>query len=118
MNSIRYSNSIISLSFQPHGPYLAVACGLELRLWNWAENARLNIDGPSGNIIQSRKIGRINQFENVVPSTQKYPRMKVVSHERNIRAVLFHPFGKILLAAAPDVAKQDTVPMVYSRFIY
>ena len=111
VNSIRYSNSIISLSFQPHGPYIAVASGVELRLWNWAENARLSIDGPSGNIKYSRRSGSGGDPE------KHYPRMKIVKHARNIRAVLFHPFGKILLTAAPDVARNDGVPMVFSRFV-
>jgi WD40 repeat protein len=107
INSIRYANSIISLSFQPHGPYIAVASGVELRLWNWAENARLSIDGPSGNIKYSRQAGGY--------AMKHYPRMKIVKHARNIRAVLFHPFGRTLLTAAPDVAKKDHIPMVFSR---
>lgn len=104
VNSIRYRNSIISLSFQPHGPFIAIASGTELRLWNWAEHANLCIDGPTGNIIQS-KSRPDKAFDATATPSRQYPSMKVIFHQRNIRAVLFHPYGKILLAAAPDYSK-------------
>lgn len=120
INSIRYANSIISLSFQPHGPYIAVASGMELRLWNWSEDARLSIDGPTGRILQSRTTGAGTAGPGGgggEATWKQCPRMKIVRHPRNIRAVIFHPFGRVLFVAAPDVTDKEATVLVYSRCV-
>ena len=111
---------IISLSFQPHGPYIAVASGMELRLWNWSEDARLSIDGPTGRILQSRNAVASDAAPGDAGADTNWkqcPRMKIVRHPRNIRAVIFHPFGRVLFVAAPDVTDIEPVTVVYSRCV-
>ncbi len=86
-----------------------------MRLWDWADNARVSIDGPTGYIIGRGKI--VNQGEKVMSKrlNRKFPGIKLVKHLRNIRAVLFHPFGNILFLAAPDVAKKEEATSLASR---
>jgi hypothetical protein len=38
-----------------------------------------------------------------------YPSRRVITHSRNIRAVIFHPNGKYVFAAAPDQPKSPSV---------
>lgn len=78
---VRYDYSIISLAFQPHGPYIAVASGPQLYMWDWdgmLETSQLHSRGPA-------------------------PRSRLLlTHSRNIRAIMFHPHGDLAFAAAPD----------------
>jgi WD40 repeat protein len=94
---VRLEFSIISLAFQPSlngdcGPYIAVASGPHLHMWEWKN--------PVYNVRQGTQIVGINQHENL-PS---------VMHSRNIRAVMFHPSGKVVFAAAPDPPRLSNAP--------
>jgi hypothetical protein len=97
-NTIRYDYSIISLAFQPYGCYIAVASGPELHMWRWnkqEDDALLNSE-----------------------DMQKYPindTILLLTHSRNIRAVLFHPHGKLALAAAPDPPRLNNPPSTPCR---
>eukprot|EP01036_Dinobryon_divergens_P027952 gene27954-36820_t len=83
VNMARFEYSIISLSFHPAGSYLAVATGSKLEMWKWS--------GTSDNLTPR--------------STDSSPTPKLsrpIVHFRNIRAVVFHPAGEYVFAAAPD----------------
>lgn len=75
INLIRLEFSIISLAFQPNSHHIGIASGPNLHLWEWGKKS------SRGNMGISRKI---------------------VQHSRNIRALMFHPDGDIVFAAAPD----------------
>jgi WD40 repeat protein len=126
LNRLELHNSVISLAFQPQGPYLAVATGPELYLWDWAAKASPAIEPRSGNLIRSgdpsfRRKERVAGHGAGVATSKSGMRkdgsssnsreethftdvacMKIVAHTRNMRAVVFHPFGDVLFVAAPD----------------
>lgn len=77
---VRYDYSIISLAFQPHGPYIAVASGPQLYMWDW-DGILETSHHHRGAVSRSRLL---------------------LTHSRNIRAVMFHPHGDLAFAAAPD----------------
>jgi WD40 repeat protein len=94
---VRLEYSIISLAFQPSesascGPYIAVASGPHLHMWEW-QNPIYNIRHGTQNLGH-------RQREN----------SPFLAHSRNIRAVMFHPSGKIVFAAAPDPPRLSNVP--------
>jgi hypothetical protein len=94
---VRLEYSIISLAFQPAedapcGPFIAVASGPHLHMWEW-QNPIYNIRHGAQNLSH-------RQREN----------SPFVVHSRNIRAVMFHPSGKIVFAAAPDPPRLSNVP--------
>mmetsp|Transcript_22029 Transcript_22029/g.32108 ORF Transcript_22029/g.32108 Transcript_22029/m.32108 type:complete len:522 (+) Transcript_22029:222-1787(+) len=81
---VRLEYSIISLAFQPEGPYIAVASGPQLHMWDWQH--------PKHTVRPGSYHPRVNEEQHI----------PLLSHSRNIRAVIFHPTGKIAFAAAPD----------------
>lgn len=94
---VRLEYSIISLAFQPSlngdcGPYIAVASGPHLHMWEWKN--------PVYNVRQGAQNLGLHQHDN----------SPYLIHSRNIRAVMFHPTGKIVFAAAPDPPRVSNVP--------
>lgn len=83
VNLIRLDNSVISLSFHPHGELIAISCGSVLTVWEWKEG----ISTANGGYLVGQG---------------QYPHRRAVIHPRNIRAVMFHPNGEYIFAAAPD----------------
>lgn len=94
---VRLEYSIISLAFQPSetedcGPYIAVASGPHLHMWEW-RNEQYSLRTGTQNVAMHQ--------------TEHTP---YLLHSRNIRAVMFHPSGKIVFAAAPDPPRVSNVP--------
>ena len=83
VNMIRLDASIISLSFHPTGDLIAICSGAKLHTWDWRE-------------------GMAEAWGGCMIGQSKYPSRRVVVHPRNIRAVMFHPNGDFIFAAAPD----------------
>lgn len=92
LSKVKLDYSIISIGFHPEGNVIAVASGIKLELWDWTKNLNFSRSGY-----------------NLAPSTAAPP----ISHVRNIRAVMFHPDGDYLLAAAPDAPRQSTETVTY-----
>jgi len=80
--------SIISLSFHPFDDYLAVASGPSIVVWHWKNS--------QGTATSYQSTHNRQQVASI--STQ-------INHKRNIRAILFHPSGDYLYAAAPELLK-------------
>lgn len=93
MSVIRLDFSIISLSFHPYGDHLAIASGSKLEIWEWRKSNLNQSSSPNDQI-----------------------RCKSVSHVRNIRAVIFHPSGDYLFAAAPSSPKEPNEVLTYCRY--
>lgn len=91
-------NSIISLSFHPFEDYLAIAGGPAIVVWKWNSSSSASI--PNITFQQQSQIVQL--------STQ-------ICHKRNIRAILFHPNGEYLLAAAPELPKLANDTLTYCR---
>jgi hypothetical protein len=90
MSAIRYDYSIISISFQPSpGPYIAVASGPKIHMWEW----QLPLF-----------VARPGVF---VPNGPPEGSHAMLVHTRNVRAVVFHPTYDVILAAAPDPPRED-----------
>jgi hypothetical protein len=85
VNMIRLDSSIISLSFHPQGQFIAIVSGAKLELWDWTHQTR------GGN----------------------RPQVPAIQHTRNFRAVLFHPKGEILFAAAPEAPRNTGDSITY-----
>lgn len=92
LSKIRLEFSIISISFHPDGDYIAIASGTKLELWDWTKRKETSRGGY-----------------NLAPSTAAPP----ITHVRNIRAVIFHPSGDYLFAAAPDAPRQSNESVTY-----
>ena len=92
MNVIRYDNSVISLAFHPSGQFISVASGLLVYFWDWKEGMAVVHGGYP--------IGRCPYAESRGFNMNGQPR-RIISHSRNIRAVMFHPDGYVFIAA-PD----------------
>lgn len=92
LSKIRLEFSIISISFHPDGDYIAIASGTKLELWDWTKRKDTSRGGY-----------------NLAPSTAAPP----ITHVRNIRAVIFHPSGDYLFAAAPDAPRQSNESVTY-----
>jgi hypothetical protein len=127
LTTIRYDFSIISLSFHPFLPILAVASGPKLHIFNWQTNLSKQrveaIDEATEQFRNSRNhsVETSGYAEQEAREDTKSPtsvlsgasvplaptRYHVLQHVRNIRAVLFHPSGKYLLTAAPDPPKAN-----------
>jgi WD40 repeat protein len=101
-------SAIISLAFHPHGQYIAIAAGPCLKLWDWTTTANfktvkqfiplmdeLDLEG-----VVSRG-GGYNRFEKRTRADESRV-SRTFKHNRNIRAVVFHPLGHTLFVAAPD----------------
>lgn len=113
----RFEYSIISLSFHPQGSIISIASGPELHLLDWTEKlhkpqrdqlSKLNEYSRNHYLTLSNALGLPPSSTNLI-----YTR---VTHSRNIRAVIFHPNGKVLLAAAPDPPRQPHAPLTPCRF--
>lgn len=98
VNMARYDYSIISIAFHPTGQYLAVASGTSMEIWDWQNEHGLS---TGGSLV--RKGPR--QFRSVV-------------HSRNIRAVIFHPVGDYIFAAAPDIPKLPSEMLTHCRSLH
>jgi WD40 repeat protein len=96
LNTIRYDSSIISLAFHPLGQFIAISSGPQLYTWDWRENVSIANGGYP-----------IGKGPN--------PVRRLVVHSRNIRAVMFHPNGEYLFAAAPDPPRQPQAPFTPCR---
>lgn len=95
MNVIRYENSVISLAFHPSGDFVSVASGLFLYFWDWKENMAVIHGGyPIGKCPNNARGHKL----------KGQPR-RIISHSRNIRAVMFHPNGEHVFVAAPDAPR-------------
>jgi len=92
MNVIRYDNSVISLAFHPSGQFISVASGLLVYFWDWKEGMAVVHGGYP--------LGRCPYAESRGFNMNGQPR-RIISHSRNIRAVMFHPDGYVFIAA-PD----------------
>jgi hypothetical protein len=92
ISKVKLENSIISIGFHPEGNLIAVASGTKLELWDWTKSLKSTWTGY-----------------NLAPNTTAPP----ITHGRNIRAVLFHPNGDYLLAAAPDAPRQNSETVTY-----
>ena len=83
--------SVISIAFHPLGEYLAMAYGTCVDLWC---------------------------YQTGVTSASNPSEVRRMIHTRSIRAVLFHPSGRYLLAAAPDVPMRSSDTPSYCRWVY
>ena len=98
-HSIRIHNfqySIISLSFHPSGEMIAVSTGPQLHMWRWKEQDPPEL--PKPNLRLERKIKgdlALKGDASMIPA-----KIRAVKHEANIRAVMFHPNGKLLFIGA------------------
>lgn len=101
--------SIISLSFHPFLPLLAVASGPKICMhyWNsqWSPAQMRSIETSMQHFRQF-KYRHSQSLEQEIPEidlkSSGQLQFKVVVHTRNVRAVLFHPNGEYLFTAAPD----------------
>eukprot|EP00981_Chlorochromonas_danica_P003725 scaffold686_cov177-Ochromonas_danica.AAC.9 len=92
IRSIVLDACIISLSFHPSGQYIAVSSGSNVEIWKWWSDKEGG--DPSSTTTPVRVFPTVN---NVV----------AIHHNRNIRAVFFHPSGQHLLVACPCGSRQQ-----------
>jgi WD40 repeat protein len=112
----RYEFSIISLAFHPTGKFIAVASGSKLEIWQWnkeEDNALYNKNKEDENEINNNNN---YYYYNNTQQQQHQINFKTVSHVRNIRAVIFHPNGNYLFAAAPDTPRIPSEVLTPCRY--
>ena len=86
LNLLRLDSCIITLAFHPSGDFIMISSGPNLHTWDWREGVPVRYGGyPEG-------------------SSPHRPR-KIITHTRNVRAVIFHPSGDFVFCAAPDSTK-------------
>lgn len=130
LTTVRYDFSIISVSFHPFLPILAIASGPKLHIFNWQDGLSKHkietINEATEQFRNSRNHSvESSGFDSQLHTDAKSPtsvlsgvapgstsgllpqNYHIVQHCRNIRAVLFHPNGKYLLTAAPDPPKSQ-----------
>ena len=83
INKLVLDSSVISIAFHPTKDFLAITSGSELKLWNWEQGGA---EGES-------------------QTAQESSNLPVIKHNRNLRAVIFHPSGEYIFAAAPNGPK-------------
>lgn len=102
IRSIVLDACIISLSFHPSGQYIAVSSGSNVEIWKWWSEKE---GDPSSGSVISTPVRVFPTVSNVV----------AIHHNRNIRAVFFHPSGQHLLVACPCGSRQnDSNTLVHS----
>jgi activator-of-BECN1-regulated-autophagy protein 1 len=96
LKTILLEHSIISLAFHPNGEYIALASGTKLEIWHWQHHDN-----------------RLHTMNTTTPHRNPVE----IFHVRNIRAALFHPNGRYLLAVAPNGPRiaSDAIT-TYSRY--
>lgn len=102
VNLLTYGHSIISLAFHPSGDYIAVGSGPNIHIWEWNKpKQNLNFDS-----------------DEKTQSNQRPVNFSHIEHNRNVRAVIFHPNGNYLFAAAPDSPKLPNDAINYCRYFF
>eukprot|EP00597_Dinobryon_sp_UTEXLB2267_P010278 CAMPEP_0170101732 /NCGR_PEP_ID=MMETSP0020_2-20130122/2435_1 /TAXON_ID=98059 /ORGANISM="Dinobryon sp., Strain UTEXLB2267" /LENGTH=780 /DNA_ID=CAMNT_0010324887 /DNA_START=325 /DNA_END=2666 /DNA_ORIENTATION=- len=99
VSMMKFEYSIISLSFHPWGHYLAVASGSKLEMWKWMKGIEAESEIES---IMATLPANKRDLMMLSCSGQS----KTIAHFRNIRAVVFHPLGEYVFAAAPDQPRE------------
>jgi len=102
---MRFEYSIISLSFHPWGHYLAVASGSKLEMWKWMKgaDAENEIESVMSKLPPNKRelMLQSNELQYLCKLWKSFFKFysgcsgqsKTIAHFRNIRAVVFHPFG-------------------------
>ena len=111
----RYEYSIISLSFHPLGSIISIASGPELHLLDWTKKLDRLQRGQLRMLPYPHSCYPHLPTSLGISSSSVDTAYKRVTHSRNIRAVIFHPNGKVLLAAAPDPPRQPHAALTPCR---
>lgn len=108
LKMIRLRNSIISLSFHPTGPVLAVACGHTLHLWVYDNKKENNTDNAED---ESTSQNDNNAGAQTV--------LHQIRYANNLRCVHFPPGGDTIIIGglSPSVDGQTNSDTIYSLLL-
>lgn len=123
VNLLRLDSCVITLAFHPAGNLILASSGPRLHTWRWRQGKPIiytiyihavitngyhvsrimcNVSGASSDFDYSEATAaRTSSIPSDVASVPA-GRPRIISHSRNIRAVLFHPGGRFVFVAAPD----------------
>lgn len=111
LNLLRLDSCVITLAFHPSGEFILASSGPHLHTWCWKEGTLCYCYILCSNRFYSYFLFCVvgetsNNLNTNLSSSSSAPSVKrksrIVTHSRNIRAVVFHPSGRFVFVAAPD----------------
>jgi WD40 repeat protein len=107
--------SITTLAFHPKGDFIAVASGNRVTIWEWSRD-KGNVEKSLEGATSFPDTGSTGSGEGRTNEEQRKLIWRGIKHTRNFRALMFHPSGNFLFAAAPDAQRGSGDILNYCRY--